>query len=185
MGKDDKNSIGWRIASRRQELHFTQAQLAEKTGVSIPTISNIESNKRIPSVSSLMQIVPMLNCSLDYIVLGKEGTEPLKPAEKDVEEEILRSVAGLIKLKVVFPKGEPDYKDVFDEDADLGFITGFPKQVVLQFAEKVDKLRQIKNTAQSLDKRFDDIVEEYITTYKPLLRKALDESDYWKKVRDE
>ena len=88
MGKDDKNSIGWRIASRRQELHFTQAQLAEKTGVSIPTISNIESNKRIPSVSSLMR---RQVAALDVGLL---------PQNKDGEVTVLLGVCEIDEKKV-------------------------------------------------------------------------------------
>ena len=45
MIKIDYKSIGLRIKAARQQLHYTQEQVADLCDVSIQHISNIENNK--------------------------------------------------------------------------------------------------------------------------------------------
>lgn len=62
--------IGIRIKERRKELHITQAQIKELTGISSGNMSEIENGKILPSSTALMQLSKALNCTTDYILFG-------------------------------------------------------------------------------------------------------------------
>lgn len=52
------------IIRRRNELKITLTELAIKSGLSELTISEIESNKSIPSLDTLIKILTILNVDL-------------------------------------------------------------------------------------------------------------------------
>lgn len=52
------------IIRRRNELKITLTELAIKSGLSESTISEIESNKSIPSLDTLIKILTILNVDL-------------------------------------------------------------------------------------------------------------------------
>ena len=64
----DYESIGKRVKASRIQQKMTQAELAERTGMSDVYISRIETGVRSPSLSSLLKIVIVLNVSLDSLV---------------------------------------------------------------------------------------------------------------------
>jgi len=67
-------SLGKRIKERRKTLGLTQQQLAESLGVTPQHISVIEQDKRTPSLSSLARMAEQLGVTVDFLVVGKEGT---------------------------------------------------------------------------------------------------------------
>jgi len=64
------NEIGGRISLRRKELNLTQEVLAEKTNMSINQISNIENNKSVPTVETILKLCEVLKTTPDYFLLG-------------------------------------------------------------------------------------------------------------------
>lgn len=60
--------IGKQIKKKRKEKRLTQEQLAEKTGLSVTHISNIENNHTKLSIEKLVIIAQKLNLSLDFLV---------------------------------------------------------------------------------------------------------------------
>ena len=62
-------SIGKRVKASRKQCNMTQAELAEKTGMSDVYISRIETGDRSPSLGSLLKIAITLEISLDSLVL--------------------------------------------------------------------------------------------------------------------
>ncbi len=64
-------TMGTRIALRRKELHLTQEQLAEKMGVSLQTISNIELGKKAIRPQNLANLCTYLEVTSDYVLYGK------------------------------------------------------------------------------------------------------------------
>ena len=64
------SEIGGRVASKRRELQLTQEVLAEKTDMSINQISNIENNKSIPSIETILKLCQILKTTPDYLLLG-------------------------------------------------------------------------------------------------------------------
>lgn len=63
--------LGELIKRLRTERGYTQAQLAKKLNKSKSAISRYESNQKIPSLETLIDISILFNVSLDYLA-GKE-----------------------------------------------------------------------------------------------------------------
>lgn len=63
----DKYLIGNRIRDAREEKGMTQQQLAEKVGLTVVAISNIETGGRNPSFKNIAEICHTLGMSLDYL----------------------------------------------------------------------------------------------------------------------
>ena len=71
----DFDFIGQRIKEVRTDNHLTQEYLANKTGVNVSHISNIETNKVKVSLTLLVSICNAMNVTVDYI-LGNEYKAP-------------------------------------------------------------------------------------------------------------
>ena len=61
-------SLGRRITSMRGFRTLTQEQLGAMVGVSKPTVSNWENDRRTPDADSLRELCRALNCSADYLL---------------------------------------------------------------------------------------------------------------------
>ncbi len=68
----NQHDIGLFIASKRREQNLTQAQLAEKTGVSNKTVSKWETGKNMPDYSVVELLCQVLNISVSELIAGKE-----------------------------------------------------------------------------------------------------------------
>ena len=64
------SDMGKRISKRRKELNLTQEQLAEKTNLSLQSISCIELGKKAIRPDNLVKLCKTLNISSDYILMG-------------------------------------------------------------------------------------------------------------------
>lgn len=62
--------LGERVAKRRKALNLTQDNVAEATGLSNNHISNIENNRSIPSIETMLKICEALDITPDYFLLG-------------------------------------------------------------------------------------------------------------------
>lgn len=60
-------SIGSRIKQRREELGYTQPQLAELVGVSKGAIGNYESNISSPNEKTLFRLFEILKCDANFL----------------------------------------------------------------------------------------------------------------------
>lgn len=69
------DSIGDRIRDARKKCGLSMQSLHDITGLSTGNISDIENNKYMPSVASLLPLSRALKCSIDWLVTG-EDTEP-------------------------------------------------------------------------------------------------------------
>ena len=65
----DYKKLGYRLKIAREKKKLTQEELAEKTGVTNNYISNIERNKSIPSLETVVKICNVLDITPDYLVL--------------------------------------------------------------------------------------------------------------------
>lgn len=72
------SKIGLRIAEVRVKHDLTQEELAEKIGKTSQFISNIETGKRKPSLSTLLNIAKVLNLSLDYLIYDNDIEEKIR-----------------------------------------------------------------------------------------------------------
>ncbi|MCL1844778.1 MAG: helix-turn-helix domain-containing protein [Defluviitaleaceae bacterium] len=64
----DYRSIGKRVRANRTRQELTQAELAEKTGMSDVYISYIENARKRPSLDSLVKIAIVLDVSCDDLL---------------------------------------------------------------------------------------------------------------------
>lgn len=62
-------SIGKKIKDKRQQKNISQEKLAELVDVTPSYISNIESGNRVASLPTMLEIVKVLDLSLDYLLL--------------------------------------------------------------------------------------------------------------------
>ena len=71
--KEINIQIGKRIQATRESFGYTQEKMAEKVGVSIQYISDLERGVVGTSVPTLIKICNTLCASSDYILMGKTG----------------------------------------------------------------------------------------------------------------
>ena len=89
--------LGERIKARRQELGWTQDDLAGKAGLSKGFLSDLENGKRNVSANHLLDIARVLSLSLDYLMKGEEGN--VSKTDIQIPQSLL-SLATLENLTV-------------------------------------------------------------------------------------
>jgi transcriptional regulator with XRE-family HTH domain len=68
-------SLGSRIAALRDTRGWTQKQLADRAGISVTFLSEVENNKRKVSAELLLRIAGSLGTTLDYLMVGRTPHE--------------------------------------------------------------------------------------------------------------
>jgi transcriptional regulator with XRE-family HTH domain len=66
-----KMELGQKIKERRQTMSMDQSQLAEYTGLSVVTLSQIENGKANPSFDTLNEIFHYLNLEMLIVVKNR------------------------------------------------------------------------------------------------------------------
>lgn len=66
--------LGMRIKERRKQKGFTLKQVEQLTGISNGNLSEIERGIKTPSLSSLVKLVNVLECSTDDLIFGENGS---------------------------------------------------------------------------------------------------------------
>lgn len=74
---DDKNFIAKKIKLARKNADLTQAELAEKIGISAKQLSRIEMGSFVPSLLTFLKIIQELNINIDEfgILINKTNNE--------------------------------------------------------------------------------------------------------------
>ncbi len=67
----NNENIGKRIKDRRKELQLSLQDISNETGISTGNLSGIEKGNVLPSSKNLIKLSQILECSTDYILLGK------------------------------------------------------------------------------------------------------------------
>jgi transcriptional regulator with XRE-family HTH domain len=65
--------LGKRLMELREERGLTQRQLAEKAGLSVAFLSEVENGKRNLSSGKLLRLADELGASLDYLMRGEQA----------------------------------------------------------------------------------------------------------------
>ena len=68
--KINYNEIGDRILARRKELHLTQEVVTNLTSISTNQLSNLENNRSVPTVETILKLSEALKVTPDYFLLG-------------------------------------------------------------------------------------------------------------------
>ena len=73
-------TLGRRIADCRDERGWTQKQLAERAGLSVTFLSELENDRRGLGSDALLRLADALGTSLDYLVKGElDAPRPRPP----------------------------------------------------------------------------------------------------------
>lgn len=80
--------IGARLKARRKELGMTLMDLAKKSGMSAPFISQAERNQTTPSIVSLMKLARALDVEIQYFVEVPQAQEVFHYAAKPVPIQV-------------------------------------------------------------------------------------------------
>ena len=103
------------LTKLRKFRGYTQAQMAEKLGISRSTYTNYENGNRTPDFEVLGRISEVLACSLDELF----GRKPTYVESCDVvkEDSILYNVSGIQEEKPKLAIGVQDFRDLREKQA--------------------------------------------------------------------
>ena len=114
-----------KVKTARSELGDSQAQLAEKVGVSLRTIAAYEQGVKRPRQGTMLKLAKALKVSVKFLS-DDDCVDPLEEIEKDGYIEEARDVDDLLKANAaLFAGGElsQDQKDAFFEAVMKAYIT--------------------------------------------------------------
>ena len=77
--EDYKIAIGKRMKTRRNELHLTQEQMAEKLDISVKHYGGVERGMAGLSIENFIEVSDILGMSLDYLIKGEPETNDRMP----------------------------------------------------------------------------------------------------------
>lgn len=86
----DQKKIGKFISEKRKELKLTQAQLAEKLGVTDKTVSRWENGNYMPDLSLLQQLSKELNVNINELLSGEKISS--EEYQQKLEENIINTI---------------------------------------------------------------------------------------------
>ena len=100
------DDIGNRIAARRKELNLTQEAVTNLTNISTNQLSNLENNRSVPTVETILKLSEALKVTPDYFLLGIVKSMDEKPVADIAQKALLctdkqkRLVSEFISLLV-------------------------------------------------------------------------------------
>lgn len=103
----NQKKVGELIKKLRKDNHLTQAEFAEKYGITYQAVSNWEHGKNLPDIALLKQIADDFNVSIDEL-LGSEK----KPLKKDNKYLIIGAIiaVALIILFIIYLNKHSDFE---------------------------------------------------------------------------
>ncbi|MEV6952556.1 XRE family transcriptional regulator [Streptomyces sp. NPDC051183] len=113
-GRDDEElagvltAVGPRLRALRQERGTTLAQLSEVTGISLSTLSRLESGRRKPTLELLLPLARAHRVALDELVGAPETGDPrIRPRpfvrHGDTYVPLTRNFGGVQAFKQILP----------------------------------------------------------------------------------
>jgi transcriptional regulator with XRE-family HTH domain len=69
-------TVGDRVRRRRLELGWSQGILSKKAGISKSFLSDLENNRRSVGAETLLDLCRAMRLSMDYVMTGKESSDP-------------------------------------------------------------------------------------------------------------
>ena len=88
----DFKAIGLKIKERRQATGITQEHIANMLDVNPSHISNIECGRANPSLTALVKIANILQCSVDYFLSGEYTYKDDRKTAKTLDDQILEKL---------------------------------------------------------------------------------------------
>jgi transcriptional regulator with XRE-family HTH domain len=105
-------SVGPRLRELRERRKFTLAQLSEATGISVSTLSRLESGSRKPTLELLLPLARVHQVPLDELVDAPETGDPRIHPRPIVRHGVTylpltRRPGGLQAFKMIIPPDAP------------------------------------------------------------------------------
>lgn len=88
----DFRAIGLKIKERRQAVGITQEHIANILDVNPSHISNIECGRANPSLTALIKIANILQCSVDYFISGEYTFKNDRETIKSLDDKIIEKL---------------------------------------------------------------------------------------------
>ena len=119
IADDVLDAVGPRLRALRRQRQVTLAQLAAATGISVSTLSRLESGGRRPTLELLLPLARVHQVTLDELVGAPATGDPRVHARPVVRNGVTilpltRRPGGLQAFKMIYPPGaparEPDQK---------------------------------------------------------------------------
>src|SRR3954447_1544205 len=106
-------SVGPRLRSLRQDRGATLAQLSSATGISVSTLSRLESGQRRPTLELLLLLARAHQVPLDELVDAPATGAPRGPPRPIVRHGVThlplsRRPGGVQAYKMIFPPQSPE-----------------------------------------------------------------------------
>lgn len=106
-------AVGPRLRTIRQDRGATLAQLSQATGISVSTLSRLESGQRRPTLELLLPLARAHRVALDELVGAPATGDPrtrLQPIRRGGRTFIplSRRPGGVQAYKMIIPPGEPE-----------------------------------------------------------------------------
>ena len=92
MSNLDFKVIGQKIKERRQDMGITQEAIANRLDVNPSHISNIECGRANPSLTALVMIANILECSVDYFISGEYTFEHGNSDTQNLDSKIMEKL---------------------------------------------------------------------------------------------
>ena len=78
----DMRKTGARISQLRRAASLTQAELAEKLGISYQAVSSWERGSNMPDIGKLLDLARILNTTVDALLSAQEPATPVPEKEE-------------------------------------------------------------------------------------------------------
>ncbi len=88
MKELDFKLIGSKIKERRLYMNITQETMSSVLGVNPSHISNIECGRANPSLTALVRIANILECSIDYFISNEYSFESNQDNQNSLDDDI-------------------------------------------------------------------------------------------------
>lgn len=138
MANDDLAGVGPRLRAFREARQLTLAQLAAETGISVSTLSRLESGQRRPSLELLLPLARTFRVTLDELVDAPDTGDPrvhVRPVTRGGRTivPLTRRAGGLRAYKLVIrpaagrapqPRTHEGYEWLYVLDGRLRLVLG-------------------------------------------------------------
>jgi transcriptional regulator with XRE-family HTH domain len=109
---DVLSAVGPRLRTLRRQREITLASLAETTGISISTLSRLESGQRRPTLELLLPLARAYGVQIDELVGAPPTGDPrvhLRPISRNgmTMMPLTRRAGGLQAYKLIIPARQP------------------------------------------------------------------------------
>ena len=101
--REVQRELGLNLQKARGAENLTREQLAEKAGISLTFLANLECGNKMMSVVTLLRLAEVLGVSADTLLYGERADNRLRNIEamlRDQSPEMIRYIEALTRLSI-------------------------------------------------------------------------------------